>query len=77
MPGFLKSGHFSGVMAIVLGVLLHRARQSHRLRVPAPARLVKPYVIRKLRLGPIVQMVVVIAFLFLGPRLLGPERLPV
>ena len=37
----------------------------------------KPYVISKLRLGPIVQMVVVIAFLFLGPRLLGLNGFPV
>jgi len=37
---------------------------------------VKPYVIRKPRLAPVVQMVVVIAFLFLGPRLLGLNGFP-
>ena len=35
-----------------------------------------PYVVRKFRAGPIIQMVVVIAFLFLGPRLLGLNGFP-
>jgi hypothetical protein len=38
---------------------------------------VKPYVVRKLRLAPVLQMVVVTAFLFLGPRLLGLSGFPV